>query len=90
MLVSGHEVDLNALFASREALIKFVKDVTNRPELEFGNMSWLSEWRSVRMTIAYLLWRDIYFTYFRPNIRMANKFGEGRVFITGGRTYTTE
>lgn len=49
LVIAGHEVDFESLFAGREAaIIKFVKDWTNRPELEFGKMRWLSEWRSVQ------------------------------------------
>lgn len=47
-IIFGQQLDLDSLFASREVLIKFVKDFTNRPELEFGNMKWLSDWRSVQ------------------------------------------
>ncbi|KAF7798986.1 hypothetical protein EIP86_010215 [Pleurotus ostreatoroseus] len=46
-----------------QALFAHIRKVSNRPELEFGKIKWLSEWK--------------------PNIRMANKFGEGRAFIIG-------
>lgn len=66
----GHGVDIDSLHASREALIKHIKETTNRHELEFGELSWISEWR--------------------PNIRMADKFGEGRAFIIGGKYLDTK
>ena len=46
-LIFGQEVDFNPLLASREALIAFVKGLSNRSELEFGQLKWVSEWRSV-------------------------------------------
>ncbi|KAJ3518626.1 hypothetical protein NM688_g9412 [Phlebia brevispora] len=62
-LIYAPPKDLKAISDDRDALFKFIKDVTNRHELEFGNITWMSEWRA--------------------NIRMANKFSEGRVFIVG-------
>ena len=47
MTVFGREVDFDPLFASHDALFSHIKKVSNREELTFGEVVWLTEWRSV-------------------------------------------
>ncbi|PSR72697.1 hypothetical protein PHLCEN_2v11392 [Hermanssonia centrifuga] len=54
---------LDPLLQSHDALVTYLKETTNRTDIEFGKTTWLSE--------------------YRPNIRMVNKFGEGRVYVVG-------
>ncbi|KAF7798988.1 hypothetical protein EIP86_010217 [Pleurotus ostreatoroseus] len=63
VLIVGSDVDYPTLVQDHQALFNHIKKVTNRKELEFGKVKYVTEWR--------------------PNIRMADKFGEGRVFIAG-------
>lgn len=45
VMVGGKEADTVTLGSDREALISFVREVTKRQELEFGETRWLTEWR---------------------------------------------
>lgn len=45
LIVFGRQVPYDALLTNHEALKQFVKKVTNRDELKFGNIRWSSEWR---------------------------------------------
>lgn len=64
-MIGGAEVDTSALAADRDALFTFIREFTNHPEMEFGEVVCSSE--------------------FRPNIRMVDRFGEGRAFLIGGK-----
>ena len=44
--VFGKDVDFDPLFASHEALFKHIKTVSNREELTFGDVKWITEFRS--------------------------------------------
>ena len=41
----GQETDVESALQSRAGLIKFIEDVTNRREWQFGELKYLSEWR---------------------------------------------
>ncbi len=41
----GKEVDVDAVLQSRESLIKFIEDVTNHHDWEFGELKYLSDWK---------------------------------------------
>jgi len=48
---------------NRDALVECVHKATNRPDIEIGELYWLTDWR--------------------PNIRIVNKYAEGRAFVIG-------
>ncbi|KAH9922913.1 uncharacterized protein B0H18DRAFT_1120636 [Fomitopsis serialis] len=60
----GGQIDHKKLESDREEFIKAIYAATDRHDLQFGELRWISEWR--------------------PNIRMVNKFREGRGFVAGG------
>ncbi|KAF5336673.1 hypothetical protein D9758_015667 [Tetrapyrgos nigripes] len=62
LLSVGDEND-KVLGGGREAIVEAIKDMTGRPDWEFGELIYANHWH--------------------PNIRMVNKFGDGRVFVTG-------
>jgi hypothetical protein len=62
--VFGKQVDRARLVSDPKELVKLFLTVTGRPDLVYGDLIWVSE--------------------FKPNVRMVNKFGEGRVFVAGG------
>ena len=45
IMIGGREVDISALAADHEAIWKFIRDTTNHQELEFGELTWISEFR---------------------------------------------
>lgn len=48
-------VDNDLLMSSREALIEFIYDMTNRRELEFGEFEWQTVWRYVIPSVLHLV-----------------------------------
>ena len=60
----GGNIDHEKLESDKDAYVKAIRDATDRQELQFGQLRWISNWR--------------------PNIRMVNKFREGRGFVAGG------
>ena len=42
-----HEDEVKSLMSDKEKLFDHIKTVTNRHDLQFGKMTWLSEWRFV-------------------------------------------
>ncbi|KAG2123840.1 FAD binding domain-containing protein, partial [Suillus clintonianus] len=64
LFASGRGINAKVLATDNDALFEWMQTVTERDDLTFERVHWVSE--------------------FRPNIRMANKFGDGRVFIVGG------
>ncbi|KAJ3846283.1 FAD binding domain-containing protein [Lentinula lateritia] len=63
MMITGKELDHAKTASGRDELVKTITLVTERNDIEFGDLIWMS--------------------HYRPNIRMVNKFGEGRVFVAG-------
>ncbi|KAJ3741508.1 FAD binding domain-containing protein [Lentinula detonsa] len=62
-VLSGRDMDHAKTASGRDELVKTISSITDRNDIEFGNLVWISQ--------------------YRPNIRMVNKFGEGRVFVAG-------
>ncbi|KAI0943907.1 hypothetical protein AcV7_001865 [Taiwanofungus camphoratus] len=62
-LIGGGNIDYEKVISSRDELIKFLREGTDRDDIQYGEVTWLS--------------------HFRPNIRVVNKFGDGRVFVAG-------
>ncbi|KAJ3923577.1 FAD binding domain-containing protein [Lentinula edodes] len=63
MIIAGNEIDHAKTVSGRDELVKTITSITDRNDIEFGDLVWMSR--------------------YRPNIRMVNKFGEGRVFVAG-------
>ncbi|GAV99129.1 protein [Lentinula edodes] len=61
--IKSKELDHAKTASGRDELVKTITFVTERNDIEFGDLIWMS--------------------HYRPNIRMVNKFGEGRVFVAG-------
>ncbi|KIK67815.1 hypothetical protein GYMLUDRAFT_36594 [Collybiopsis luxurians FD-317 M1] len=62
-ILAGKDLGREKIASGRDELVKAVHSITNRTDIEFGDLVWISR--------------------YRPNIRMVNKFSEGRVFVTG-------
>ena len=45
MMLSGKRAKLEPLMQGRDEIAKFIRDVTNRTDLEFGEVKWLSDFR---------------------------------------------
>ncbi|KIJ07231.1 hypothetical protein PAXINDRAFT_19571 [Paxillus involutus ATCC 200175] len=54
---------ISHLMSDREALFDHIRSITTATDIEFQDLSWISD--------------------FRPNVRMVNEFGVGRVFVAG-------
>lgn len=46
-MAGGGDVDINTFTANSDLFFKFIRDVTNRAELEFNGILWQSEFRYV-------------------------------------------
>ncbi|KAH9829714.1 monooxygenase [Rhodofomes roseus] len=62
-VIIGGQIDFEKLQSNKEEFVKTIRAATDRQDLKFGELRWITDWR--------------------PNIRMANKFGEGRGFVAG-------
>lgn len=83
IIVGGTDVDFAHLGTDHDTLFKFIRDVSSRQDLEFGNIVWKSEFRCTKpVSLGVIV---LIVTSCRPNIRMVNKFGEGRAFLVGGK-----
>lgn len=60
----GGNINHEKLESDKEEYFKAIRAATDRQDLQFGHLRWISNWR--------------------PNIRMVNKFREGRGFVAGG------
>lgn len=47
IMIFGRDVDYPLLLKDHDALFSHIKKVTNRSELEFGEIKWITEWRLV-------------------------------------------
>ncbi len=45
VLGGGKEADVEAALQNRESLIKFIEDVTNHHDWEFGELKYFSDWK---------------------------------------------
>lgn len=82
-MIGGSEIDHAKTASSREELLKTFYEVSGRTDIEFGELLWMGLWRLVQLTRKHDMFSD---RLIRPNIRMVDRFGEGRVFIVGGRS----
>lgn len=81
----GSELDHTKLANSRIDLVDYLASMTGLPTEAFGEIVWVSEyrWGSHTPVIKYMYLTDA-LSYSRPNVRMANRFREGRAFVVGG------
>jgi hypothetical protein len=82
-IMGGPDVDCNKISTSREELIKAFYSITKRTDIYFGDLVWISKYRSERG--FYSLLELTVVDHIRPNIRMVNTLRVGRVFIAGGQ-----
>jgi hypothetical protein len=61
----------------------FAEHTGQRPDLKFGDIPWMSHYTWVCISAPRKLPLNPCFT--RPNIRMVEKFGFGRVYVAGGK-----
>lgn len=45
MTGGGKDADIDAVLQSRESLIQYIEDVTNRHDWEFRELKYLSDWK---------------------------------------------
>lgn len=45
VMAAGKEADLDAALEGRDGLAKFIREVTNRSDLEIGDLKWISDFR---------------------------------------------
>jgi len=62
---------------------EFIRTETGRTDLEFGEFSWLSYFRCIFLDLVEV--SVIWLWFLRPNMRMVDRFQEGRAFVAGGR-----
>ena len=66
-----------------ETVQKTINAIIGRDDIKIGEIIWQGEWRSV---ILVTVSNTKYLFFFRPNIRMADHYRVGRVFLAGGQT----
>ena len=81
-LLTGRDIDVSML-AQSEELIREAITSAIPTEITFNKLVWVSEFRCVCVLFACFSVHSTSIS-FRPNIRMVNKFSEGRVFVAGG------
>jgi hypothetical protein len=64
------------------AIKEFIHTETGRTDLQFGEFTWLSYFKYVLGLVESTCFQST--CLYRPNMRMVNKFQEGRAFVVGG------
>jgi hypothetical protein len=81
-LILGRDLDVSKVVKSEELVFEVIASLVPT-EITFTKLVWVSEFRCVCIFSARV---NVGLTSvsFRANIRMVNKFSEGRVFVAGG------
>jgi hypothetical protein len=82
-VLGGPNIDYNKIITSSEEFAKLFYSLTKRTDILFGDFIWVSKYRSEPPDFVILLSALTIFVI-RPNIRMVDTLGVGRVFIAGG------
>lgn len=84
LFLSGEDVDFKSLRENRD--VQTVQNTMNtiigRDDINVTEITWQGEWRSV---LLFKLSRTVVLSFFRPNIRIADHFRVGRIFLAGGQ-----
>lgn len=75
-------IDEKKLPVDHEALFDWLCSVMERDDMIFEEVYWIR----IQVRITFVNLTSFLRKLRRPNIRMANTFGQGRVFITGGES----
>jgi len=81
-LLTGRDLDVSKVAQSEELIFESIASAIPT-EITFNKLVWVSEFRYVCVFFACVSVRSTSIS-FRANIRMVNKFSEGRVFVAGG------
>jgi len=81
-MILGRDLDISKVVQSEELLFEVIASAIPA-EIAFNKLVWVSEFRCVCVFFACVSVRSTSIS-FRANIRMVNKFSEGRVFVAGG------
>ena len=81
-ILGGPNIDYDKISTSSEEFAKFFYSLTKRTDILFGDIIWVSKYRSARFVNP--LPALTILVHIRPNIRMVNTLRVGRVFIAGG------
>jgi hypothetical protein len=81
-LIFGGDLDISKVAESEDLIFEAIASAIPT-KITFTKLIWMSEFRcvcifSTRVNV------DLSSVSFRANIRMVNKFSEGRVFVAGG------
>ena len=82
-VLGGPDIDYNKILTSSEEFAKNFYSLTKRTDILFGDFIWVSKYRSEPLDFVILILALTLFVI-RPNIRMVDTLGVGRVFIAGG------
>ena len=81
-ILFGHDLDMPKVAQSEELIFEALASVIPE-EVTFNKVLWSSDFRCV-CVLSRPAGRHSTSFFFRANIRMVNKFSEGRVFVAGG------
>ena len=82
VLVTNTARDLTHLVHDKELLVAYIKETIGLgDDVKVVEILWHSDFRYVQ---RFLLYWILKICFGRPNIRMVDKFGVGRVFVAGG------
>ena len=82
-IMLGGPIDYDKISTSSEELAKIFYSLTKRTDIVFGELIWISKYRSERV-LSFLLAALTILIHIRANIRMVDTLRVGRVFIAGG------
>ena len=81
-MLFGSDIDVPKVAQSEELIFEVIASVIPE-EVTFNKVLWSSDFRCVCVLSRPVDMHSTSFL-FRANIRMVNKFSEGRVFVAGG------
>ena len=80
-LIFGREIDITKIVQSEELIFETIASIVPT-EITFSKLPWVTDFRCVHVFSTGIDGRSSVSS--RANIRMVNKFSEGRVFVAGG------
>ncbi|KAG2153628.1 uncharacterized protein EDB93DRAFT_1248532 [Suillus bovinus] len=81
-IIMNNDIDLTKIAQSEELIFETIVSAIPT-EVTFNKLLWVSEFRLCLIWLHQRVFNVRLFIYFRANIRMVNKFSEGRVFVAG-------
>ena len=83
LVSTAGNIDADRIIANHEYLKDTVRALTERDDLRFGEIAYLTDYRYASALNVELARDGLKHAPYRPSVRMVNKFDVGRIFVAG-------